>query len=501
MARVIKTADPNPHLTAAQNFNDVVLVHGEDRQSLFWFLMAIAAVIAMITLFSGWLPLVAFIAAASIVFFAYRTDIGLLLLVFFAPFTGLVVDFSQYDWSRGIPFLSSVDAPFGDFFALVLLGAVALRILVQLPNRPKLKLNPFPLIGFFAAFGIAQLLSLTATPVTELTTGIKFILRPILFMYVMFVVLPNTIIQTKTQLTQVLNVLYATGVISAVIGFLSFFVVGPFGGLWNRATPFGVFGIAPLGYNHNLLAEVLVIVMPIGIYLLHTARSAQKRRWLFLANTLIAVIALLTFARTAWIVLAVELIVGLYLYKHELKKPKFNKLSKQFASLGLVMLFPVMMYMAAISSSVLVAGSTSTRLDLTMIAWENFLNSPLVGNGPGSFIPIVGDTRLFVIEYGNPFDAHGMIQKVIAENGLIGLITWLALLAAVLGSGYAALQHVGHNHEKEYARMAALFVMAVGAMVYQLLNTSYYNAKLWLPIGLLLVGTQLVWKIPKRKLK
>ncbi len=240
-------------------------------------------------------------------------------------------------------------------------------------------------------------------------------------------------------------------------------------------------------------------MVPIGVYLLHTTRSAQKRRWLFLANVLIAMIALLTFARTAWIVLGVELLVGMWLYKDELKKVTFAKPIKKLAMLSLIVLLPVIGYMAAISSSQLVAGSTSTRWDLTMIAWEHFKASPIVGNGPGSFIPLVGDTRIFVIEYGDPLDAHGMIQKVIAENGSLGLITWLALLMAVLGMSYAAMKHVHKKHPNDYALLGALFVTVVGAMVYQLLNTSYYNAKMWLPIGLLLVGTQLVWKKPRKQ--
>ncbi len=490
MARVIKTDVSYHQLDDAFDFSDVVIVGGEQRKTAFLFGLSVLAVAAIVTIFSGWLPLAIFLALAAIAFFAYRLDIGLYVLAFFAPFTGLIVNFGSYEWSRRIPYLSSVDAPFVDFFALVLLAALVLRILVLLPRREVSLMRSTPLLWFFVALVLTHVLSLFGANQELFLIGVKFILRPIIFMYVMFVVLPNSIIKNSKMVLRALRSFFAAGVLSALMGAVSFIFVGPFGGLWHRATPFAIGNFAPLGYNHNLLAEVLVLMVPIGVYFVYHERASWKKKWYFLATAVIALVALLTFARTAWIVLAVELMGFMYLYRVQIKRSVVGKHAGKIAGVILLMLLPAVIYMTAISSSRLVAGSTSTRLDLTEISWEYFKRSPWIGNGPGSFIPIVADTRIFAIEYGDPLDAHGMIQKVIAENGMIGLLAWVVLLLAIMATLIRSYRTITKQDDRRL--LGALIVMVLGAMVYQLLNTSYYNAKMWLPIGLAIATAQVL---------
>jgi len=493
MPRVIYTDNKNAHKqerALLKELKKIEFVSSPGNRSILISIISVAVVGVLIAVLPGWFPVGVFLTLAALAFFAWRLDIGLLILIFFAPFSGLVINFANFDWSRGIPYLSAIDAPFADFFALIILSALILRWLVHIPHIPKLKINPLPLVGFFAAFVFAQLISLFAADYQLFGQGAKFVLRPIIFMYVMWVMLPNTIIQDAKLLLRALKVYFYAGVLSAVMGLMSLVVVGPFAGFWHRATPFGIGGIAPLGYNHNLLAEVLVTMIPIGAYLVYQEKVAWRRKWYFVFTALITAVALLTFARTAWIVVIAELIVFVLLFRHEIERSWVQNYKKQLFGLVLVLILPIAMYMGAISSSKLVAGSTTTRVDLTRIAWEYYTRSPIYGNGPGSFIPIIEDTAVFALEYGDPLDAHGMIQKIIAENGTLGLVVWMTLLAAIVIMVYMAFVHVRSHHDR--ALIGAMVVMIMGAMVYQLLNTSYYNAKMWLPIGLALVASQLV---------
>lgn len=463
----------------------------ESRRAFFLFCASLAAAVAMIVVLPDWLPLVGLALLGVVLYLAYRPDHGLYLLAFLAPFAGLVVNFGAYEWSRAIPYLGGIDAPAVDFLAMLLLLGLIIRAIVQLPARDMSPIRPTPLIGFFVLFLFANILSLALGAQQDLIAqGVKFVVRPVLFVYLMYVILPNRILSDDVRLLRALRWFFAAGVLAAVIGLVSFLIVDPVQGLWHRATPFAFWGIAPLGYNHNLLAEVLVLMAPIGSYLVYREAHATKRKLFFLATVLVTVVALLTFARTAWIVLALELMLFIWFYRYEIRHSIVMKYARKIAIMGFILLLPVMVYMTAISTSDLVAGSTNTRVDLTRIAWEYFKRSPLVGNGPGSFIPIVSDTQVFFIEYGDPLDAHGMIQKVMAENGLLGLITWGALLCAIVAYAFHACMRARDADTR--ARMTALFIVLVAALAYQLFNTSYYNAKMWLPIGFALVGSQLI---------
>ncbi len=509
------------HLEKYADFSSIKIIGGENRHNVFLFGLSVVAVVLLIVLLPGWLPLIIFLVAAAIAFFAYRLDIGLLILAFFVPFSGLIINFANYDWSRGIRYLSSVDAPFVDLFAIVLLISLVLRKIVLFPKKesesekeiesgkkPKFgkepkkefaKIKALPLILFFGAFVLANVLSVFAADYRLFFHGLKFLLRPIIFMYLMFVVLPNSIIQDAKIFVKTLKTFFVAGVLSGLMGLVSLVVVGPFSGLWHRATPFSIGGVAPLGFNHNLLAEVLVVMVPIGVYLVYQERVAIKRKLYFISTVMIGAVALLTFARTAWLVLGIELLVFAYLYKKQIYNSWVKKYSKQIFGLVLVLMIPIIMYMAAISTSHMVAGSTNTRIDLTRISWEYFKRSPIFGNGPGSFIPIVSETKVYFLEYGDALDAHGMLQKVIAENGFIGLATWLGLLVAVLAMIYAAFK--SSRTKRQRAIMTAMLVMVVGAMCYQLLNTSYYNAKMWFPIGIALAVSQMILWENKKKYK
>ncbi len=243
---------------------------------------------------------------------------------------------------------------------------------------------------------------------------------------------------------------------------------------------------------------MLVVILPIGAYLLHEEVRPAVRRWLFVGNVLVLVATVLTFARSAWIVLFVQCALTLWLMRDSIRRLPIARFRSHILKLGLSLLLPVLVYMTAISTSSLVAGSNDTRIDLARISWEYFRSSPWLGQGPGTFLSIVADTRVYVIEYGDPLDAHGMFQKILAEGGLIGLVTWVVLLTTLLLYGWHGVRRA--RGLAEYPLVVALFVAAFGAVVYQVFNTSYYSGKMWLPIGLLLIGTNIVvWKYRESK--
>ena len=77
-------------------------------------------------------------------------------------------------------------------------------------------------------------------------------------------------------------------------------------------------------------------------------------------------------------------------------------------------------------------------------------------------------------------DAHGILQKLILETGIIGLVSFCIFLVYLFVSFWKKRQ-VSYLH-------SVLIASAMGAIVFQLFNTSYFGSVMWLPIGLVIAS-------------
>jgi fructose-specific phosphotransferase system IIC component len=100
---------------------------------------------------------------------------------------------------------------------------------------------------------------------------------------------------------------------------------------------------------------------------------------------------------------------------------------------------------------------------------------------------ILGSAELFTEDFGDPLDAHGFVQKIILEEGVLGLLFFGLFLGYVL----QRLWKYQAAREKDYLLFQIFFISVLGAIVFQLFNTSYFNANMWMPIGIALAGLQL----------
>ena len=285
------------------------------------------------------------------------------------------------------------------------------------------------------------------------------------------------------MLHRVLTVFYWTVLISAIDGLLGLF----FGAheAFPRATPFGLFGVNPLGPNHNLLAETLIATAPAGLILMNQESTAlagqagirnQGRQWIKYGMWFQWGIALLTFARTAWIAIAVQ--AGLYLW-FGLETKKRGEMIKRVKKVMPIMLLIAVFFAMLIATTFTetVRGSTLSRFDQARIVAFYFDRTPILGQGIGTFIPTLWHTRAYLLEYGDPLEAHGILFKLMFEQGALGLITFMAFLGSILWVIWQAYRKAPGN-----ATLVALFI-ASGAITYQLFNTTYYTSKLWVPLA------------------
>jgi O-antigen ligase len=132
--------------------------------------------------------------------------------------------------------------------------------------------------------------------------------------------------------------------------------------------------------------------------------------------------------------------------------------------------------------------STQSRLVMSEVAWKRFLDKPFFGNGSGQFMNLISDDIRYIAKYGEPLDSHGVWQKVLAENGIFGVLTFGILFFSIMILFYRVLKK--NLHEEKI--LLPIFLGGVGIFVIEFFNTSYYNGKLWLPIAFGLAAINII---------
>jgi hypothetical protein len=448
--------------------------------------VVLSLIAAVIALGAPTAPIVV-LGAGVAVLFAYRYPYATYgVFVACVPLLGLTISLSTGDLSIGSrAFGGSIDMAAGELVAIILLAAWALRVLVLWIGRSDKSWEPWmPLAWPVAALVGAHMLSAWSPFVPDKLLVFKYALRPVLWSYVLYVLLTVNIIRTRRRLLMALGVIAATGLASALMGFVSLGMPGAAAQLLPRAHPLGIFGFMPLGDNHNQLAEWLAVTIPSTLALALLSARPRMRRLLVVGTLFQLGVGLLTFARTVWIVFAFQaLCAGWFVWRDA-----FAKWIRP-ALIGAVLLLPLVAAMTAFSSSALVQSSTTTRVVLAEIAWSLFAASPWIGVGAGTFVDRVGATWIFATEFGAPLDAHGMLQKIFAETGVIGFaaLAWVVIAAARFTH---ATRTALAQHRTEWQVFTLLAISAGGALIYQLFNTNYWSGKMWLPLGLMLAASR-----------
>lgn len=446
------------------------------------FLRILAIAVVLIAVFS--LVAINFLDADKILLI----DLAILILFIFCeiPFFGFCVMALFYPFVNWQFVLGSVNLPYVDLLALILFLAMAIRALVDYSLRTtprKITIRQiFPGIIFAGCFVLSSALSIINNEF--FWSAVKYLLRPILFFYLMFVVLPYHLIDNKERLKIVLRVMLAVGLLVTALGICAILYAPGQGWGIHRAVPFSFGGFNPLGGNQNAVAEVLVAMIPIAFILFLMSEKIKQRGWYVLAIMFMVLVLLLTFSRSGWLALLVELLILFFIkYRHRVNK---------YVVLAIVLLLiviPLILYFSVWSKIDWIETSNANRLLLSGIAFNSFLDHPIIGNGLNTFQQIVGRTFVYRVEFGDPLESHGFLQKILTESGLLGIISFGLLL------GYMLVRYVrSYLSAKFFSHqmiIACFLMMFAGIAVFELFSTSYYLANAWLPIGIGLSGARL----------
>jgi len=420
-----------------------------------------------------------------------RPKIGLYLTAAFSLFIGLRLDFSQFRTIfEDLSILAFVSAPLVDFAALATLIALIFTALFKINGYSfSYLMKKDYSLKFYLPFLLSGLISsyLVLDP-SLISSSLYYYVRNIAFVFFAFVFMPVAIIRDRETLERVLWILFWAGLGVAVFGLISLLdQLGTVG--WARVTPMSIYGIAPLKYNHNILAESLVAVAPLAVYLSITRTERYKKKLMFVATSFIISVCILTLSRAAWLSLMVQAVIAAFVFKDRVKN--FFSRREGLKYLLLIAVIPAVAYMFYFLTSQVVTSSNRWRIEVLNIVWFYFQDAPIFGYGPGIFISMLEQVKAYTLQFGAPLDAHGFVQKITLEQGLFGLVTFAGFLIAVFYKIWKRQRraHIGR------LLIAALLISAGGAVFFQFFNTSYYSAHMWLPLGLAIAGSNVFEKI------
>jgi len=195
-------------------------------------------------------------------------------------------------------------------------------------------------------------------------------------------------------------------------------------------------------YNPNLLAAMLLMAIPLWVGLLVVARSGAVRVFCGFAILLCWAGFFLTGSKGGAIALMGALLLGAAIAPDPARKGASRR---ALIGVGIVCVaLAGALLLPPIKTRLLTAlgtqsNSTMFRYYTWVGTWHMALARPVLGFGPGTFpavyprYAVVGYTKL----------AHQTYLQVAAETGLIGLLAFVAVLAAQLRSGALAARRLG----------------------------------------------------------
>ncbi|MFH0779954.1 MAG: O-antigen ligase family protein [Parcubacteria group bacterium] len=454
------------------------LFTSNEPHQLIKLLAIVLATMAVFSLIGVNLMNVEYVLAVDLIIFILTLfvrfiNFGFYALVFFYPFVG---------WQL---FYAKFDAPYVDLVAMLLLAAYLIRLIVGLEKKEKIfSWKNFPGVVFAALFFIASALSLFNTDYTLTMSSLKYLVRPIIFFYVMFVLLPFNLIKDKKTLQNALKIILFDGAIVSLIGILA---VSASNVAWylRRAIPFSFGNFDPLGGNQNAIAEALAVAIPCALILFILAKTIRAKNWYLVSTMIMTLVLILTFSLAGWLALFLEILILFFVkFWH-----KFEKTTLILIVLALIVI-PAAFYFTVWHNLDFLQASNANRIMMTKIAAYSFAQHPIIGNGLNSFQRILGSTFTYTVEFADPLDSHGFVQKILTESGILGFVSFMVLLGYLWKrylKAYIAAKRLPINSD-----VILLFIaMFSGIIAFELFSTSYFIAKTWLPIGIGLIGVKL----------
>lgn len=251
----------------------------------------------------------------------------------------------------------------------------------------------------------------------------------------------------------------------------------------------------PLG-DPNFFAQILIVLVPVGLALAAESRGLPARALALAATALILGAAVLTYSRGGAVALGCVLLLTLVSRR---VRPRQIGLAAVVLALVLLATPPEFLRRLGTIGEILPGGeevidpdsSFQERKLYVLTAWAMFLDHPVLGVGAGNYTThfdryadVVGFSARDYEQPGEVHYPHNLYLEIAAETGLVGLAVFAGAVAAAFVSlrrAHALLLARGDAASADLAR--AFEIALVGYLVSSVFLHGHYQRYLWLLFG------------------
>ena len=359
--------------------------------------------------------------------------------------------------------------------ALVLVSFASLALVLIRERERQLCYSPMNkyLLIFAGIYLVAVFLSVT--PRGSLQPGVLFIC------FTLFALVVENVLTTRRQAMVMSGVLVVSAGAVSLVGVMQYLLGVSGESSWVDSDMFS--SITTRVYstlqNPNMLAEYLVLILPLGVALLLAVRGASGRLWWLGCSALMALCLLLTLSRGGWVG---ALIAGAIFVV--LINPRLLILAP-FALIALYFVMPDTVIERFTSIGDLGDSSTSYRVSIWMGSLAMLKDYWLCGIGPGTeafnmVYPIYGYAA------ANAQHAHNLLLQLVSDGGIWLLVFFLVTIFAFTRQICVALSR-SRDRGTRYM-LAAILAGIMGFLAQGMTDYSFYNYRVtlvfWAVLGL-----------------
>lgn len=399
-----------------------------------------------------------------------------------------------------------------DYLAAASIAMLGIPLVRQITLREPFVISP-PLIPLVIYVGVVLLSAATAAYDAGERVGIVLTEGLILFF------LLSNAIRTVDTLRQVIWALLLAGSLMSLITIHQAVTQ-------NYASTYGGFAVVERGFEVNVdgetvrqlraagpvgeknrFAQVLLVLVPLGIGRMKDARGRARRLAASAATAAMLAALVLTYSRGGALAVAVVFLAAATL--------QFIRWRTLLATVATVFAIAVVLSPTFIGRVVSIGnaaeflsdegdeteGAIVGRATSNIAAFNVLLDHPLLGVGPGLYGPnysVAYANRLGLRHFDEPRRAHNLLLEVGAETGLLGLTAFTTVLLATAIPLWQVRRR-WQRRNAEYANLAtALLLSLIGYVTAGLFLHLAYERYLWIIVAL---AASTIWILTPQALR
>ncbi len=258
----------------------------------------------------------------------------------------------------------------------------------------------------------------------------------------------------------------------------------------------------PIG-DPNFYAQILVVIVPLAFHFMISEKRLLLRALAAWSLAVCSLSIIFTFSRGGAIALAVVL-AGLILYR----RPRPLEVILIAALIIGIFAFLPDQYSARLDTIPrIVTGQTDVREEVSLrgrlsellVAWQMFVEHPIIGVGVGNYPAYYQSysRQIGLDPRTENREPHNLFLEVAAETGIIGLAVFLLILYYSFRGIRQAWLAFRRTGLKDYASLVAVFgIGMLGYLTAALFIHGAYPRYFWLLVGLALALPQVAKDIP-----